>query len=76
MSNNVIFIKNEVNNQYFKSLEKVQQSPEYIQNQKQIDCISKVLIEHANVPEQLIDWLVEAVEENVAMEYENYPNLN
>lgn len=70
MSDNIIFIKSQTDEQYFKSLKKVQQSPEYIQNQKQIDCISKLLVEHADVPQMLIDWLIESVQENVALEYE------
>lgn len=41
---------------------------EYIQNQKQIDCISKVLVEHADVPQKLIDWLIECVRNNTKIE--------
>lgn len=70
MSNNIIYMKNKSEDKYFESLEKVRKTPEYIQNQKQIDCITKVLVEHADVPQKLIDWLIEAVQENVALEYE------
>lgn len=55
---------------YFSSIENIKKKPEYIQNQMQIDTIRKVLIKNVNVPEQLIDWLIESVEENTAMEYE------
>ena len=43
---------------------------EYLENQRQIDCISKVLIEHADVPKKLIDWLIEAVRNNTKIECE------
>lgn len=55
---------------YFSSIEKIRKNPEYIQNKMQIDVIRKTLIETVNVPEQLVDWLVESVQENTAMEYE------
>jgi len=41
---------------------------EYLQNQKQIECISNVLVEHADVPKKLIDWLIEAVRNNTKIE--------
>ena len=41
---------------------------EYLQNQKQIDCISKVLVEQADVPKKLIDWLIDAVRKNTIKE--------
>jgi len=41
---------------------------EYKQNQMQIDCIKKALVEHADVPEKLINWLIEAVRENTILE--------
>lgn len=41
---------------------------EYLQNQKQIDCISNVLVEHANVPKKLVDWLIDAVRNNTKIE--------
>ena len=49
-------------------LNKVKFSKEYIQNQMQIDCIKKVLIEHGDVPEKLIDWLVDSVKANTELE--------
>lgn len=55
---------------YFSSLPEIQQNKEYQLNEFRIHCIKKALIEHADVPEQLIDWLIESVEENVALEYE------
>lgn len=42
---------------------------EYLQNQKQIDLISKVLVEQADVPKKLIDWLIEAVRNNTKIEF-------
>lgn len=50
----------------FKNLE---ENSEYVENQKQIDCITKVLVEHSDVPQKLIDWLIEAVEENATLKY-------
>lgn len=52
----------------FKSLNKLHNSPEYQQNEMQINCIRKVLVENADVPEKLIDWLITSVKENVIME--------
>lgn len=49
---------------------KIKNKPDYIQNQKQIDCITKVLIEHADVPPKLIEWLIKSVQENAIIEYE------
>ena len=40
----------------------------YVQNKKQIECISKVLVEHADVPQKLIDWLIQSVRENTIIE--------
>ena len=52
-----------------KSINKLKKNPEYVQNQKQIECITKVLIEHADVPPKLINWLIESVKENATLEY-------
>lgn len=41
---------------------------EYVQNQKQIECISKVLVEQADVPQELINWLIQSVKENTIIE--------
>lgn len=54
-----------------KNLKKIQESPEYIENQKQIDCITKVLVEHSDVPPKLLDWLIEAVEKNATLIYKS-----
>lgn len=44
---------------------------EYKQNQMQIDCIKKTLVKHSDVPEKLIDWLIESVRENTILEFKN-----
>lgn len=49
-------------------LNKVKESEEYKQNQMQIDCIKKVLIEHGDIPEKLIDWLIHSVRANAELE--------
>lgn len=63
-------INKKVDEIYFKSIEKVHSSPEYIQNKMQIDVIKQTLIEQNYVSEKLVDWLIESVEENTALEYE------
>ena len=45
-------------------------SEEYLENKKQIDCISKVLVEQADVPKKLVDWLIDAVRKNTKIECE------
>ena len=63
MSKNVVLNKansDEINRFYTNE--------EYLQNQKQIDCISKVLVEHADVPKKLVDWLIESVRNNTKIE--------
>lgn len=40
----------------------------YLQNQLQINYISKILVEHADVPQKLVDWLIEAVKDNTKYE--------
>ena len=52
---------------YLKKLSKIKSSPQYIQNQMQIDSIKKVLVEHADVPEKLLDWLIQSVEQNATL---------
>lgn len=59
-----------INEIYFKSIESAHKSPEYIQNKMQIDAIKQTLIEQTYAPEKLVDWLIESVEENTAIEYE------
>lgn len=53
----------------FKNIKNFQEIPEYIENKKQIDCITKVLVEHSDVPPKLINWLIEAVEKNATLKY-------
>ncbi len=62
--------KNNINEKYFKSIDKIRQSDEYKENEKQIEYITKILVEHADVPRDIIEMLIEAVQENVALEYE------
>ena len=47
----------------------------YLQNQMQIDYISKLLVEHADVPQKLIDWLIDAVKYNATFECNNKTNV-
>jgi len=42
-------------------------SDEYIHNKMQIDCIKDVLVNHSDVPEKLVDWLINAVEKNTEL---------
>ena len=55
------------NNKEMKYLNKIMNSEEYLQNKMQIDCIKNVLIEHSDVPEQLLNWLIESVEKNAEL---------
>lgn len=56
--------KNDTHKNYLKSINKIEQ------NQKQIECITKVLVEHADVPQEIIDLLIDSVQENATLEYE------
>ncbi len=67
MSKNVV-LNNVKNTLTSNKTNKFCANEEYLQNQKQIDCISKVLVEHADVPQKLIDWLIEAVRNNTIIE--------
>ena len=49
-------------------LNKTQLLEKYTQNKMQINCIKQVLIEHSDVPEKLVDWLIQSVEENTIIE--------
>ena len=51
-----------------KAIEKIKQSPEYQKNQKQIEIITNALVDHADVPIELIDTLIDSVRENVSLE--------
>lgn len=62
--------KKYTNENYFKSIQKARQSHEYKENEKQIKCITNLLVEHADVPYEIVEMLVESVQENVALEYE------
>ena len=48
-------------------LSEIINSDEYIQNKMQIDCIKDVLVNHSDVPEKLVDWLIDAVEKNTTL---------
>lgn len=61
--------KNFSKKDYEKLIKKSSKSEDYKQNQMQIDCIKKVLIEHADVPETLINWLIDSVKENTILEF-------
>lgn len=53
----------------FRFKEKSRQIKEYQKNKKQIDIITKLLIEHADVPQEIIDSLIECVEQNSILAY-------
>lgn len=63
-------LENKLNNIYFKSIKKIQTTDEYKQNNSQIYTLRKIIIENCYVPETLVDWLIESVAENTALEYE------
>lgn len=61
--------KNLKNNKSFqKNLTQIRQSPQYKENQKQIEIISKVLFENADVPQELVHKLIQSVQENASLE--------
>lgn len=61
--------KTSKNNKSFqKNLVKIRQSPQYKENQKQIEIISKVLVENADVPQELVHKLIQSVQENASLE--------
>lgn len=64
-------LENKLNNIYFKSIKKIQTTDEYKQNNSQIYALRKIIIENCWVPETLVDWLIESVAENTALEYES-----
>lgn len=71
-------LSNKISNEktYAKLIKKLNKSEEYNQNQMQIDCIKKVLIEHADVPETLIDWLIDSVKEITILEFKEIYKKN
>lgn len=56
-------------------MSKANETEEYMQNQAQIDCIKKVLIEHVDVPPKLLDWLIQSVERNALISYKMNKNV-
>lgn len=61
--------KNSSKKDYEKLIKNLNKSEDYKQNRMQIDAIKKVLIEHADVPETLIDWLIDSVKEITILEF-------
>lgn len=59
-------ISNKENN--LKAIEKVKRSNEYQLNQMQIEIIKKLLVEHADVPQEILDTLISSVQKNVSLE--------
>jgi len=57
-------------NEDLLALKKLKETEEYKQNQMEIDSIKNVLIKSADVPEKLINWLIDAVKNNAILEYE------
>ena len=55
---------------YFNYVEKARKTKEYRVNEQKINVIRKVLLNHSNVPQELVDKLIEHIQENVAIEYE------
>ncbi len=61
-------LKQKINNSMnLKFDKKINNYQEYTQNQKQINCITKVLVENANIPPLLIDWLIDCVQKNTTI---------
>lgn len=58
-------MKKEINNS--KYINEVLNSEEYKNNELQINTIKDVLINHSDIPEQLISWLITAVENNTRL---------
>lgn len=52
-----------------KAIEKVKKSHEYQLNQKQIEIITRILVEHADVPQEILDTLIDSVRKNASLEY-------
>lgn len=65
----IINRKEELNNIYFKELDKIRSNSEYISYEEKINLITQSLISQ-NVSVELIDLLIEYVSEKVAIEYE------
>lgn len=62
--------KEQINQIYFNSIEDIQKSDEYKKSVMQINCIRNILVDHADIPAEVLDNLIETVEEKVTLEYE------
>lgn len=62
-----MFKSNDASTAVNDSVEKVKKSEEYMQNEMQINTIKDVLINHSDVPEKLVNWLIDAVEKNTEL---------
>lgn len=67
--NDIINNRKTSNRFYFNSIQKAKQLQEYHKNQKQIEFITKTLVEHADVPQEIIELLIEYVEKNANLAY-------
>lgn len=76
MFKNVNLFKNNSTIRFFskkkscKSLQSFRNNTEYAYNERQINIITDLLVEHADVPKALVDLLIDSVKKNVAIEYE------
>lgn len=52
-------------------MSKLENIDNYRKNEVQINVIKKVLTEHCNVSETIIDTLIQAVKENTLIQYNN-----
>lgn len=66
-------VNHEKNN---NAINKLQKNREYQKNKNQIEIITKVLVEHADVPQELIDTLIKSVKENTTLEQKAQTNHN
>lgn len=73
MKNNENTLTN-INNLSNNTKKSLNQNLQYKHNEEQIKCIKKVLIEHGDVPEKLLDWLISSVKENTIIEYKMMSN--
>lgn len=64
------FKNNNIDEKYYKAIEKVRKTPEYKKNERQIEIIRNTFKKYPDIPQDLIETLIDAVQENVAMEYE------
>ncbi len=59
--------KKDIYKNIFKFKEKENQIKTYQKNKKQIDIITKILVDHADIPEEIINKLISCVEENTIL---------